>query len=456
LNDSCFNGFHAYQYFKEQEMPEMTHQKNPRYERWRWLIFGVTWLGYAGFYLTRKSLPVAKIGMLSDPNIHISVGVLGIMHLGNQLAYAIGQFLWGTAADKVGTRKIVLFGMLASVAVCLFMGLSTIVLVIGVLWFIQGLCQASGWAPLTKNVGYWFSRKERGRTYGWWCTNYAIGGMIAAPFAGYMAKYFDDWRYAFFAPAAALFLVWILFLILQKNRPEDIGLPPVEEYHGEEASVLEPDETEEDEPEGSWKVIGEVLMNRTVLTLGIVYFFLKPLRYAILFWGPWLIHKKLGTGIAKSGLISVLFELGGPLGVLSAGYISDKLFKARRMPICVICLLCLAVVLFSFNALTASGNVWILGGLLFMIGFFLFGPDSMIVGTAAVDFGTKKGASTAAGMINCLGSFGAILGVSLAGTISERYGWGILFGSFGVFILIAALILLPLWNAVPKSAKKNS
>ena len=33
---------------------------NPRYERWRWTIFGVTWLAYAGFYLTRKAFSVAK------------------------------------------------------------------------------------------------------------------------------------------------------------------------------------------------------------------------------------------------------------------------------------------------------------------------------------------------------------------------------------------------------------
>ena len=28
-------------------------RRNPRYERWRWQIFGITWLAYAGFYLTR-------------------------------------------------------------------------------------------------------------------------------------------------------------------------------------------------------------------------------------------------------------------------------------------------------------------------------------------------------------------------------------------------------------------
>src|SRR5436190_14242639 len=38
-------------------------RKHPLYERWRWQIFAVTWLAYAGFYLTRKSFAVAKIDM---------------------------------------------------------------------------------------------------------------------------------------------------------------------------------------------------------------------------------------------------------------------------------------------------------------------------------------------------------------------------------------------------------
>ena len=41
---------------------------NPRFERWRWQIFGVTWLAYAGFYLTRKAFSVAK-NELKKPEI---------------------------------------------------------------------------------------------------------------------------------------------------------------------------------------------------------------------------------------------------------------------------------------------------------------------------------------------------------------------------------------------------
>ena len=432
----------------------MTHPKlikDPAYERWRWTVFAVTWVSYAGFYLTRKGLSVAQIGMLKDPHLHIDKAALGAIDAALLTAYAIGQFVWGISGDKLGARKVVMWGLLASVAAGLAMGASSTVLAFSVIFFIQGLCQSTGWAPLTKNMGCWFSRRERGRVFGWWCTNYAIGGMIASPFAGLAAEHFLSWRYAFYVPAATLFFIWVLFVIFQRNRPEDMGLCPIEEYHAEPPAVLAADAPKEAE-EGSWQAVFEVMKNRMVLLLSAVYFFLKPTRYAILLWGPLIVSEKLGTGMAKSGLISVVFEAAGPIGVLASGYISDKLLQSRRMPVCVVSLLLLSAVLFSSDMLT--GSVWAMGIFLFLVGFFLFGPDSLIVGTAAVDFGTKKGASTAAGLINGFGSIGAILGGSLPGVISQKYGWDVLFYILGASVLVSGLLLLPKWNAVPPTAGK--
>jgi OPA family sugar phosphate sensor protein UhpC-like MFS transporter len=332
------------------------------------------------------------------------------------------------------------------------------VILFGVLMFLQGLCQASGWAPLTKNVSQWFSRRERGRVYGFWATNYAIGGMLASAFTGYMALVFGNWRFAFFSSAAVLALVWVLFLLFQRNRPEDVGLPDIETYHGEPKDAIDNKDLAEDLPEGSWKSILEVFRNPMILRLGAIYFLLKPTRYAILFWGPVIVYERLGSNIGQSALISAVFEAAGPLGVIFAGYASDRWFRARRVPVIVINLLILSLVLFSFSTVTAGGGAVSMMVVLAAVGFFLYGPDALISSTAAVDFGTQKGAGSAAGFINGLGSTGQILGLSLPGLISELYGWDTLFVGMGCFIALAALILMPKWNAVPQSraAKTDS
>jgi sugar phosphate permease len=127
--------------------------------------------------------------------------------------------------------------MLCSVAAGVVMGLSSAALAFGVLFFVQGLAQSTGWAPLSRISAISF-RAANGEWRWDYGTNYAVGGLVASIFAGYVGQQFG-WRYAFVLPAAALFIIWILFLILQRDRPEDVGLPPIEAYHGEAPSRLE-------------------------------------------------------------------------------------------------------------------------------------------------------------------------------------------------------------------------
>jgi sugar phosphate permease len=72
----------------------------------------------------------------------------------------------------------------------------------------------------------------------------------------------------------------------------------------------------------------------------------------------------------------------------------------------------------------------------------------MISCVAAVDFGSAKGAGTAAGLVNGCGSIGAILGGLLPGFLSG----GVLFTGFAGAALLAGLLMLPHWNRLPRTA----
>jgi OPA family sugar phosphate sensor protein UhpC-like MFS transporter len=119
------------------------------------------------------------------------------------------------------------------------------------------------------------------------------------------------------------------------------------------------------------------------------------------------------------------------------------------MPVSVICLLLVAALLFSMNRVPATPLV--LGTWFFLIGLLLFAPDALISGTAAVDFGTKKGASTAAGLINGCGSVGAVVGGTIPG-LNKWLGWEGVFMALGAAVLLAGCLLLPKWNALPATA----
>jgi sugar phosphate permease len=77
------------------------------------------------------------------------------------------------------------------------------------------------------------------------------------------------------------------------------------------------------------------------------------------------------------------------------------------------------------------------------VGFLLFGPDALICSVAAQDLGGSAAAGTAAGVINGVGSVGAIAQGLLTAHIVDRYGWGALFRTFMWLALACALLLLP-------------
>lgn len=411
-------------------------------KRWRVQIFAITWLAYAAFYFTRKAFSVAKLGIGEDPTFMLDKMAMANLDAIYLTAYAIGQFTWGILADRFGPRVVVLGGLLISAAAALVMGSFATLPIFATCMLIQGLAQSTGWSGLCKNLGSFYPSEQRGRVLGLWSSCYAFGGLVASPFAGWWAyTLIGSWHAAFISSAVVVGLVAVLFFIFQRNKPEDVGLPAVEpepELTAEEAqaqskiSVLEP--------------LKEILRNRTVLVLGLAYFMLKPARYAILLWGPVIVFEQMpSVGKVGAAIIPTAFELAGLLGPIMIGLASDKVFGARRMPACVLSLLALTVSLALFMGALHTGSVLLVVVLLFVMGLTLYGPDSMISGAAAIDFGTAKAGATAAGFVNGCGSVGAILG----GLLPGYFDTVTVFIVFAGCAMFSALVLIPHWNSRP-------
>jgi OPA family sugar phosphate sensor protein UhpC-like MFS transporter len=339
---------------------------------------------------------------------------------------------------------VVLSGLVISAVAALAMGTYATLPIFVSCMLIQGLAQSTGWSGLCKNVGSFFATGERGRVLGYWSTSYAFGGLVATPFAGWWAySTYHDWRLAFISSAVVVLVVAVLFFLLQRNRPEDVGLPPVEIELEPVSNVVVPRES-------MWAGLRTVMKNRTVMVLGLAYFMLKPARYAILLWGPVIIYDRMPEiGKVASAIVPTSFELAGLVGPILIGIASDKYFGARRIPACVLSLVVLTVCLALFVPAMQSGSLYMVIGLLFMMGLTLYGPDSMISGSAAIDFGSKDGAASAAGFVNGCGSVGAVLGGLLPGYFDTIT----VFLVFTAAALLASLMLIPFWNSRPKTVE---
>jgi hypothetical protein len=86
--------------------------------------------------------------------------------------------------------------------------------------------------------------------------------------------------------------------------------------------------------------------------------------------------------------------------------------------------------------------------------FFLNGCHGLIAGTASMDFGGRKAAATAAGLLDgsqyLVGSFAGVV----MGKMLDKFGWDAWSWSIIPFTLLAAGLMASRWNALPKKPSK--
>ena len=399
----------------------------------RFAVFGLTWLSYASYYFTRKNYALAKKSL--QDAYGLSKDQLGVIDSAYSAAYAIGQFLWGWAADRVGPRRVLGFGMVGTALCSAAFGLSKSFWALLVFWTLNGLLQATGWSPNVKAMAGWFSPKDRGRVMGLWTTNYTVGSFVANPLGG---LFMDNigWTWVFFGPAIPVAFVGMLLLFfLPELQKKESGLSGSKERGEADAKTRE-------ERRAARTL---VLRSPFLWALGLAYFFLKLTRYFFWNWAPYYMETALKYSKSQARWVPLAFEVGGVIGAITIGWISDRFLKGRRMPAAVVSTLLLGGVLWMYGGVAASGvtaNI----GILLVFGFLLFGPDAIVSATAAQDIGGPAAAAIAAGVINGLGSIGQIVSGLIAPKASEVNDWSHVFRLLGVFTAISAMILLPFWN----------
>lgn len=401
----------------------------------RRVVFGLTWLAYASYYLCRKGFGVAKARI--ESRMGISAGWLATIDTAYLIAYAAGQFGSGLAGDRVGARRLIGWGMLGSAVACAVFGSAQGALVMLLAFAANGLFQATGWPGTTKAMADWYPPAERGTVMGVWSTCYQVGGLAATAFATALLSAYG-WRWVFYGPAIAVGAVGLLVLGALAERPGATrGAPATPKAPAEEAEFR--------------AARRAVLVSPTVWSFGAAYFCLKIIRYSILFWLPYYLHNALHYSEKKAGYLSVSFEVGGILGVLIAGALSDRIAGRRRSTLASAMMGLLALSLLAYSFVARWGAVPNFAAMA-LVGLLLFGPDSLLAGAAAQDLGGKHAAATATGFVNGMGSVGAILQGAFTVTLREALGWDAVFYGFLVVALAGALALAPTWRRSPEVA----
>ncbi|XP_037543051.1 glucose-6-phosphate exchanger SLC37A1, partial [Nematolebias whitei] len=390
-------------------------------DQWyRALTFAITFLLYTSFHLSRKPISIVKSELHKNCSsageaYTVGSGSMGTLEPHQPSLHSNLDCSW-KPFDKNNYKQLLGamdYSFLCAYAVGMYVS-----------WVANGLVQTTGWPSVVTCIGNWFGKGRRGLIMGLWNSHTSVGNILGSLIAGYWVS--SNWGLSFIVPGliiAAMGVICYLFLIEHPNDLKSVyaqNLSPSKSVsfkrwngangHSEvylqykdstkQSSDMElllprdsvcvpvqPVVVVKSESEPSAISFMGALRIPGVIEFSLCLLFAKLVSYTFLFWLPLYITKAAHLDAKKAGDLSTLFDVGGIVGGILAGVISDKLGK--RATTCAVMLLLAAPMLYGFSMISEFG----LGPTIVMLlvcGGLVNGPYALITTAVSADLGTHK------------------------------------------------------------------
>ncbi|KAL7981483.1 hypothetical protein Chor_002379 [Crotalus horridus] len=385
------------------------------FRRYRGLILVLTFLCYTTFHLSRKPISIVKSelhyncsSLGSRPNNASNSTtwcdwkpfdqdnykeLFGALDNAFLVAYAIGMYI-SSKSESLSCSQV---GFSASDFLC---ATTSPEACCSVAYLLPYLDWATTGISTSYGTSYWY---RRGLIMGIWNSHTSVGNILGSLIAGIWVS--TAWGLSFIVPGIIIALMGVICFLFLIEYPEDVDCsPPL--HHG-------------------------------VIEFSFCLLFAKLVSYTFLYWLPLYIVNVARLSAKEAGDMSTLFDVGGIIGGIMAGLISD--YTGGRATTCCAMLILAAPMVVE---LTCSFLFSFYLVMLIICGALVNGPYALITTAVSADLGTHeslqgnaKALSTVTAIIDGTGSVGAALGPLLAGLISSS-GWDNVF-----YMLISADIL---------------
>ena len=402
------------------------------FERRQLGTFAILWTSYAAYYLCRMNLSGAQATIARQYGFDKDQigGIVAVFCV----VYGMGQLVNGPLCDRFGARRMLSTGLIGSGLVSIAFSFANTLPAMGVLWALNGVFQSMGFAACVKTLASWFPLRQRGRVSGWFSLSYKTGNIAAWALTGWLVGY--GWRWAFRVPGALMFLLaGYVLLKLEEAPPDGPDRRTATEFLPLASAA-------------KWILKCPPLWIASLSCLS-----LALTSYGFLYWLP---HYWSDTGSSAfvAGIKAACYPLGGCIGALTLGWISDHLAGGRRPPVVAAALLAGGVLvgllpLIPDNMTTARILcVTVTGGL-------IMGGHAHICISIAMDVASQRTVGTATGFIDAMNYVGAAATAIGSGWIAERRGWDCAFFVWSAAACLAACLMALLWNHRPSAGDES-
>ncbi|HOX55703.1 MAG TPA: MFS transporter [Candidatus Paceibacterota bacterium] len=374
-------------------------------------MFAIT-CGYGFGYTCRLPLAVMKKPLLDEGVF--TAEWLGLIGSGFSIGYALGKLVNGFLADYANVRRFFAAMVLMSALINLAMLGFVSPWAWAILWGLNGWFQGAGSPCSGVSLANWFSARERGRYYGIFSSSHSLGEGLTFVFNSLLVANLG-WRAGFAGPGVFCILVAFGILLLLRDRPETMGLPPVADWRNDHPAPTP--------NTGAPSEVGrnqfQALRMPAMWVLGLSSACMYVSRYAINSWGMLYLQEHRNYTMVEAGLMLGLNTGAGLVGCVVYGFVSDKFFNARRPPVTLIFGL-LEVIALAAIFFTPPGHPVVLSAAFLLFGFTLSGLLAVLGGLFAVDIVGRRAAGAAMGFIGIVSYLGNAMQEWVSGLLIQR------------------------------------
>ena len=440
---------------------DIGHSDRYRHRRARnWLPVG---LMYSFLYMGRYNLTPAK-GVLEDVTNAAGVPLMTNADFGTifgvgTAVYGFSFVINGPLTDRFGGKKALLLGGFGSALANVALGLlvrsghtDDLPLWFSLLYGLNMYFQSFGAVAIVKINAPWFHVRERGVFGAIFGILISLGIYFAFDIGRIILEHYAvEW--VFFIPAIVLGAMYLAVQLMAVDTPSQAGF---DDFDTGDASSGQ----EHLPPDPVVEVFRRMFKSPIVMTIAAIEFCSGFLRQAIMQW--YRTYAK-AVGEADSFVYvnwGMLLCCAGILGGVLAGVISDRVFHSRRGPVAAVLYAGMLVGAIVLSFLLGSP---LLGPLIVIMSMCVIGVHGMLSGTASMDFGGRRNAGIAVGIIDGFVYMGTAVMSFTYGSLLPDPDSGVAASSLGDWIAwpvamipvaaIGLLFAMRVWHATPQKEK---
>ncbi|WP_299979934.1 MFS transporter [Desulfobacula sp.] len=382
-------------------------------------IAGYGWGALAPFLKKLMSLNSTQIG---------SIGSIFYF------AAALSALPSGMLVDLYGVKKGLIGWLgITSVPLLLLSIFKPIFPIFIILAAISGLGYGIGNPVCSKGLFLWFDQNIRGLVFGIKQSAVTVGAAVSGILLVYLADKVGPFN-ALGIIGLAISVMTILSLIYYHDpiHPENISNNTTALKRGKFLSEF-----------------GELFANKPFFYLSLIMALLGLAQGVVISFLILYATEKLGYSLLEAGSLLTLVMISGAVGRILWGFISDRLYGARRKPVLIIISTLAVLTITALAVWDVTWPKWLLIPVLMGLGLSTAGWNSVAL-VLVTEISTESRTGTSVGLASTIAWFGLASGPIAFGSIIDHFGYFYAWRAMAFFCIFSLILcfLLPINEAV--------